>query len=1191
MARRVKQTFSLLMAAVLMVTMAPWLQGQAQAAPGDPSAYVQFDDFSTDVNFPTPVNTSVINLKGSFTAVSSDSLSFKVERLENGAVVESSTGSSTPQISGSNFIFAGISLFNGLNRVSVIARNDSGNTIEAPVYVYFGNAPYISEVTLADGRPLSDQTPVLVNIENPSIIIKATNTTTVTVNGVTSYNGGAGTFVLSDLNLDSGLNNLAIVASNEDRTYGLDRKLVYFNGDPTAYNVTLGTTLLDGNPTIAPVTDASSTISGSLVFLKPDTTTAAPAITVEIKDTLGASVVAPTAAPITDTSTSSEWVTFDFETAAGTTVPSNGNYVLVVTSTAYNGSTANYAVPFSVRDANSPYITGTRQLYSVTDPASVGGEVTYGSVTQFSDNTTIYELPLYLMVETENADLADDTVTLTASNGGLTKADFTGNSGAYRVFKITALPEGESRLDFTVTEGGGTGNTHTVSRTVQFIPIPNIQPMNVYNGQQFNVAGDLTAFNLKLNNFSAAEAANVRVTMNGVTKTVGNATPTGGVYTIPFGTDLKLVPGTNEIVFSGTANGVPVTTKVVVYLFSADEPFVSGVVPVPYIVNPAEWTSTDPQGKYVLTGTDEYTTHESRVDILFKVKNLDDLIIRVDGVQYAHAAVDSGDNSLDVDNANVDQLIVETSNTSNREYGLRLHGLQLPQSGTISITIVTANQAVNASQTITIIRELSPYIVLSPLLPNESVVNQNFLNVVIQAEGADSVLLGKETMVKGSNDIFRLEYNGLRRGKNKIGFTVLRGTEELEGEFEVTYAESPTVGAQYKTAISRSGKISAFDKSIEIALPRNTYLTPASMTQAEEVGLVADQQVLVGIADTYDGRTIKRENIDGTINIVSSAPGFLYPRSHFGFASDLFWVDSGSVDDADDYTFNPAAHPYQSGNQFYARNEQEWLKPTQRGEITLTYDGNLTNVAANNLGIWRYNNFTRGWENIGGIVNTRRKTITASFDGFGYYAVMGLRYSYGDIISHEYARQSLERMLARGVMLPRDTNDFGVYENITRGEFAQILVKMTDIPLDYLGELTFQDVQAFAIPGALWDYRYVETAARKGIVRGKGPRVFMPNDPLTREEAAVMIARATNLLKGDEDPEKDRIDLQKEFTDANLVTYYAVSAVLAVFDEEFILGLPNTSAPGTFRFDPMANLKRADTAIIAERVMRELKLL
>src|SRR5690606_4075731 len=107
-----------------------------------------------------------------------------------------------------------------------------------------------------------------------------------------------------------------------------------------------------------------------------------------------------------------------------------------------------------------------------------------------------------------------------------------------------------------------------------------------------------------------------------------------------------------------------------------------------------------------------------------------------------------------------------------------------------------------------------------------------------------------------------------RKGKNTIEFTVIRGEEELEGEFVVTYAEQLITGAQYKTTLPNSGRLKLFGGELEIELPKVTMLrkpSPDPTLPVPTIELFDSQELLFGIADKQDGRTIKRYNRVGEV--------------------------------------------------------------------------------------------------------------------------------------------------------------------------------------------------------------------------------------------------------------------------------------------------------------------------------------
>lgn len=75
-------------------------------------------------------------------------------------------------------------------------------------------------------------------------------------------------------------------------------------------------------------------------------------------------------------------------------------------------------------------------------------------------------------------------------------------------------------------------------------------------------------------------------------------------------------------------------------------------------------------------------------------------------------------------------------------------------------------------------------------------------------------------------------------------------------------------------------------------------------------------------------------------------------------------------------------------------------------------------------------------------------------------------------------------------------------DEITRAEFTKLLVEAFNIQVDKEAVNSFRDIKATD-----WFYPYVNAAYEAGIVTGYQGQ-FLPNDTITREEMAVMIARA-----------------------------------------------------------------------------------
>ncbi|WP_337103569.1 S-layer homology domain-containing protein [Paenibacillus sp. YIM B09110] len=517
-----------------------------------------------------------------------------------------------------------------------------------------------------------------------------------------------------------------------------------------------------------------------------------------------------------------------------------------------------------------------------------------------------------------------------------------------------------------------------------------------------------------------------------------------------------------------------------------------------------------------------------------------------------------------------------------------------------------------------------PYTIVRPILPAKSIVNQNFLEVIIDAPvGTESVVINKikAELIEFDSDnnpstpeetylnTYRAYLSNLKVGKNEIGFTIVRADDEVESSFEVTYKPTNIPGAQYLETMKNSHKI--FEGAVNLKFPANTslirsdYNVPSNLKNQVFTG----HNLLFAIANNEDGVVDRREleekppGYDITLESFGTRFRLSYP-TRFTKASPVYWIDAGLADDPNTSLYDPltmGVDPYQfpgakgtNGTKiptYDERPDDRELITSKTGTLTLTFDPNMRDSIGTIITVYRYDVKAKYWENIGGVVNVKNNTITVPFNKFGYYVVGKMVYSFQDVTSHPYGRNFLEAIFAKGIMNAAGYDEFGTDIYVSRGEFARMIVKALDIPLNYeLSKLHFNDVPSIVNPDALWDYRYIETAAREGIIRGTGPQTFQPSSSLTREEASVIIARALDLKLGT-DTDKIKKDLDKIFKDGGNVEYYAKASVVAIAKKGFILGSPvDPSNPKAgYVFEPKSNLLRSDAAIIVARILADLK--
>lgn len=132
--------------------------------------------------------------------------------------------------------------------------------------------------------------------------------------------------------------------------------------------------------------------------------------------------------------------------------------------------------------------------------------------------------------------------------------------------------------------------------------------------------------------------------------------------------------------------------------------------------------------------------------------------------------------------------------------------------------------------------------------------------------------------------------------------------------------------------------------------------------------------------------------------------------------------------------------------------------------------------------------------------------------------------TFSDITGHPN-QTAIEALASRGIINGMDAARFAPDDTMTRAQFAAIVVRGLGLPQK--AGSTFSDVKA-----GDWFAPYVGTACAYGIVNGRSAAVFDPNGTITRQEAAVMVARAARLCGLDTELDAAAVrDVLSQFTD------------------------------------------------------------
>ncbi|WP_134703676.1 S-layer homology domain-containing protein [Ammoniphilus sp. YIM 78166] len=283
----------------------------------------------------------------------------------------------------------------------------------------------------------------------------------------------------------------------------------------------------------------------------------------------------------------------------------------------------------------------------------------------------------------------------------------------------------------------------------------------------------------------------------------------------------------------------------------------------------------------------------------------------------------------------------------------------------------------------------------------------------VNANGEEQDLTDKQVIQN-----YQMNKNGKETLVINIEGTDANG-KEIKDKFniQVEYLNRAIPGGFYYTNYVGGSKIDAFNGSVSVQFPSSSFLT-----RIDNNNILAPNQTL-GF-NVLDGMKELNRNTDNT---------------GVTFLSPSFYISSnGDPDDQIDADFS------------------------QPGYITLAYgfddvlrkDGNMnTDVSLYNVTVVREDD-NGNWIPIGGIVDSKKRTITAPMSQFGKYAVVSNNIIYRDLT--DWAAPALMALAHKGIILPDNPSEgklkTSLEANINRLDFIVMLAKaMNWAPQEYNG--------------------------------------------------------------------------------------------------------------------------------------------
>ena len=185
--------------------------------------------------------------------------------------------------------------------------------------------------------------------------------------------------------------------------------------------------------------------------------------------------------------------------------------------------------------------------------------------------------------------------------------------------------------------------------------------------------------------------------------------------------------------------------------------------------------------------------------------------------------------------------------------------------------------------------------------------------------------------------------------------------------------------------------------------------------------------------------------------------------------------------------------------------------------------------------------------------------------------------AFSDVVNHEN-KAAIQALAERGIINGKTENAFDPDATMRRAEFAAII--MRGLGLAERTTAVFTDVSKDA-----WYAGYVGAAYHYEIITGTSATTFNPIGTITKQEAAVMIARAAKLVGMDTEMTDTAVrDMLAQFGDYTTAASWARPQLAFCYSKGFF----DDSA---FNIEPLKAIRRCEIAEVLYRLLNKAELL
>ncbi|MCD9026407.1 S-layer homology domain-containing protein [Cohnella silvisoli] len=676
----------------------------------------------------------------------------------------------------------------------------------------------------------------------------------------------------------------------------------------------------------------------------------------------------------------------------------------------------------------------------------------------------------------------------------------------------------------------------------------------VGNGTVSNlVATNTTTYTATINPTTSGQAVTVTVTANAATDAAGNRNTASNTISFMYDTTKPVVTFggfTANQTFIAPPTSVTVSVSEAVYWVAGGAQLTSSnALPLVSMEKDSVAFSTytasydEPARTYTLT------FNGTLADGTYEVKVAGDVVENVNG------------NTLDAANASFTVAAPKITGISVNPTSFTSSGGSTTATITgVNLTGQTVKVYIDGAEASTAIINSATSSAATVTIPQNASTSTKIHNLTVDLNGI--VVAGQSATVKvsGSSGIIYdggsptpivmppiIDQNGITLDPDKIDTTKPSVTLEVTPKDGVAYVKIPA-----SILTSFEGKNATF--FIEIKTPYGSYQVPVNLAS-----------IIPGLKDLLSANNLKAEDISFKIALTDKS-GDKDIQAAVATGLPKGKVLGAIVDFHIDIINTKTGQPIGTADQF--------SKALTR---VIPMSKNTVNMPAQ-WGAFRYNETSMNFE----FVPAKKVQI----DGVWYvmissysnsvYVVADNAASFTDIQRH-WGKTDVQLAAAKGLVEGVGNGKYDPNRTVTRAEFAAMLVRALGRGTSTGSTAPYDDVKIGA-----WYFGDVAKAKELGLLDFVSGTNFKPDQPLTREEMASMLAVVTTL---------DKLPTTKEWV--SLDGYKDIGSVDAIYleDVRLMVKLNIMTGTGADTFSPKGQTTRAQAAAVFIRTLQALEMI